>query len=86
MQIELTVDSNTGIPKIKILHLDKDSSIEQIMLGRFCKIAMENGISVINTGGGCGIENYKRYSYENYEIVLNNPRIVPDKPEQTIKE
>jgi len=69
-EFELTVDEETGEPKIVFLYHDRDKSIEQKLLGVFVRQVKENGIILENPSGY--LEAGTSNSYERYEIKIRS--------------
>lgn len=65
VEFELTIDENTGDPKIRFRHYDKSSALEQRVLQIFIKKARLNGLRIVNISGFLSSQD----SWENYEIL-----------------
>lgn len=66
-EFELTIDENTGDPKIKFRHHDKSTALEQKLLRIFITKARLNGLRVVGTDGYLSSHD----SWENYEIRIS---------------
>ncbi len=69
-EIEFSVD-RSGNPIIKIKHLDRNKSLDQILLGAFIERAQMNGIVLVPTGGFLEINSDN--SFEDYIIEIKKP-------------
>lgn len=72
VEIELSVDKQTGEPIIKIRHQDKSEELAQILLGILVKGGKERGLQINNPSGYAEIGGD---SHEDYIISLKPKQI-----------
>lgn len=68
-EIELSVD-RFGKPCIKLIHHERNNSLDQKLLGAFIKIALTNGCEITEVNGSLNVGT--DHSIVNYEIRIKD--------------